>query len=248
LAGRTWVFSRAVESRHQGHGTYSAAALAQAEVFRSSYHYRDVFIVEPDGVANLVAVDAQEKGLELLFSIADGVPVSLLGDSLRLGQVLTNLIHNAVKFTDSGEVVVSVETVDRPPERVRLRFSVRDTGIGRSVEQLNKLFAPFTQADDSATRRYGGTGLGLAISRQLVELMGGHIEVQSRPGGGSTFSFTIELGLNLGVDALAAAAGAVEKTLATADDPGTAAAVAHLDDTLGTVCATLDRHVPATAP
>jgi two-component system sensor histidine kinase/response regulator len=148
-----------------------------------------------DGVANVVAVDAQEKGLELLFSISPAVPVSLLGDSLRLGQVLTNLIHNAVKFTEAGEVVVSVEVAERLPEKVRLRFAVRDTGIGLHPEQAAKLFAPFTQADDSATRRFGGTGLGLAISRQLVELMGGHIEVDSAPGRGSTFSFAVTLGL-----------------------------------------------------
>jgi PAS domain S-box-containing protein len=148
-----------------------------------------------DGVANVVAVEAQEKGLELLFSISEAVPVSLVGDPLRLRQVLTNLIHNAVKFTSAGEVVVRVEVVDRTPDRARLRFSVRDTGIGLTQEQLARLFAPFTQVDESASRRFGGTGLGLAISRQLVELMGGHIEVVSEPGAGSTFSFAVELGL-----------------------------------------------------
>jgi PAS domain S-box-containing protein len=148
-----------------------------------------------DGVANVVAVEAQQKQLELLFSLSEAVPVSLVGDPLRLGQVLTNLIHNAVKFTSSGEVLVNVEVVDRTAARARLRFAVRDTGIGLSEEQLSRLFAPFTQADDSASRRFGGTGLGLAISRQLVELMGGHIEVASQLGAGSTFSFTIELAL-----------------------------------------------------
>jgi CheY-like chemotaxis protein/HPt (histidine-containing phosphotransfer) domain-containing protein len=123
------------------------------------------------------------------------VPVSLVGDPLRLGQVLTNLVHNAVKFTSAGEVLVNVEVVDRTPDRARLRFSVRDTGIGLSEEEVGRLFAPFTQADESSTRRFGGTGLGLAISHQLVELMGGHIEVVSQPGAGSTFSFTIQLGL-----------------------------------------------------
>jgi two-component system sensor histidine kinase/response regulator len=148
-----------------------------------------------DGVANVVAVEAQAKGLELVFSLSPAVPVSLLGDPLRLGQVLTNLINNAVKFTSAGEVVISVEAVARTAQRARLRFSVRDTGIGLSQEQLARLFVPFTQADDSDTRRFGGTGLGLAISRQLVELMGGNIEAVSQPGGGSTFSFTIELAL-----------------------------------------------------
>ena len=148
-----------------------------------------------DGVANVVATEAQEKGLELLFSMSEAVPVSLLGDPLRLGQVLTNLINNAVKFTSAGEVVINVEVEERRDDRVRLRFSVRDTGIGLSQEQIGKLFAPFTQVDDSASRRFGGTGLGLAISRQLVELMGGQLEVESQPGAGSTFSFAVELGL-----------------------------------------------------
>jgi PAS domain S-box-containing protein len=149
-----------------------------------------------DGVANVVAVDAQEKGLELVFAMNDTVPVSLVGDPVRLGQVLTNLIHNAVKFTSAGEVVVTVEVAERSGDKARLRFSVRDTGIGLTRDQIGKLFAPFTQADDSATRRFGGTGLGLAISRQLVELMGGQVEVESQPAGGSTFSFTVELGVS----------------------------------------------------
>jgi two-component system sensor histidine kinase/response regulator len=148
-----------------------------------------------EGVANVVAVPAQEKNLELLFSLSAEVPIALEGDPLRLGQVLTNLINNAVKFTQAGEVVVGVEPVMRSEARVRLRFSIRDTGIGLAPEQMAKLFAPFTQVDDSTTRRFGGTGLGLAISRQLIELMGGQIEVESAPGVGSTFSFTVELGI-----------------------------------------------------
>jgi PAS domain S-box-containing protein len=148
-----------------------------------------------DGVAGVVAVEAQAKRLALRFAVAPGVPRGLVGDSLRLGQVLINLVHNAVKFTSAGEVLVTVDLVEGGAARARLRFGVRDTGMGLTGEQQARLFAPFTQADDSASRRFGGTGLGLAISRQIVELMGGRIELESRPGVGSTFSFAVELGV-----------------------------------------------------
>jgi two-component system sensor histidine kinase/response regulator len=157
-----------------------------------------------ENVANVLAVQAQAKGLELAVALGEGVPVALRGDPLRLGQVLTNLAGNAIKFTDSGEVVVSVERaalgeVATPDGqrggRVGLRFSVRDSGIGMGPQQIERLFQPFTQADDSASRRFGGTGLGLAICRQLVELMGGRIEIESAPGAGSTFSFTLAFDL-----------------------------------------------------
>ncbi len=146
-------------------------------------------------VANVVAVKAEEKGLTLLFQTAPDVPQNLVGDALRLGQVLTNLAGNAVKFTDSGEVVVATELAGRHAGRVRLRFAIRDTGVGLTAEQQARLFQPFTQVDSSLTRRHGGTGLGLAISKQLVALMGGEIHVASQPGHGSTFTFTVELGL-----------------------------------------------------
>ena len=147
-----------------------------------------------NNVADVVSQKAEEKGLEIYFRTAPDVPRELVGDPLRLGQVLLNLVGNAVKFTETGEIVVSTEFVVQEAERVRLRFSVRDTGIGMSKEQQAKLFQPFTQADGSTTRKYGGTGLGLAISKQLVERMGGEIEVESTPGVGCAFSFTVLLG------------------------------------------------------
>ena len=143
-------------------------------------------------VSDLFVVHADGKGLELFFEI-DSVPPVLVGDPLRLGQVMNNLVGNAVKFTESGEVHVKVEEVAVEGEFVSLRFSVRDTGIGMTPEQAERLFHAFTQADGSITRKYGGTGLGLTISKRLVEMMGGEITVASEPGQGSIFSFTIRL-------------------------------------------------------
>ncbi len=148
-----------------------------------------------DNLANLITVKVQEKeDLELLFATAQDVPRALVGDPLRLGQILINLTNNAVKFTDSGEIVISTEVLNRDEDRVRLKFSVSDTGIGMTSEQVSKLFNAFTQADTSMTRKYGGTGLGLTISKRLVEMMGGEIWVESEPGKGSTFHFTAGFG------------------------------------------------------
>jgi CheY-like chemotaxis protein len=138
------------------------------------------------------------------------VPAQLVGDPLRLGQVLINLTNNAVKFTERGEIVVAVELVEpvrRTSGQARLRFTVSDTGIGMSGEQLAGLFQAFTQADSSITRKYGGTGLGLTISKQLVELMGGAISVASTPGAGSRFSFTVTLGVDADADLQSRALG-----------------------------------------
>ena len=161
------------------------------EIENVDFHLEQVLT----GVSNVVSLKAEDKGLEFHFRIAPDVPLALVGDPLRLGQVLINLASNAVKFTETGEITASVELVSREADRVRLRFSVRDTGIGMSPEQQAKLFRPFTQADGSMTRRFGGTGLGLSISKRFVELMGGEIGVESAPGAGSTFMFSLDLGL-----------------------------------------------------
>jgi signal transduction histidine kinase/DNA-binding response OmpR family regulator/HPt (histidine-containing phosphotransfer) domain-containing protein len=148
-----------------------------------------------DNISTLVGIKTQEKGLELLFKTDPAVPRALIGDPLRLGQILINLSNNAVKFTDTGEIVVATELVKKEKAQVTLKFSVHDTGIGMTAEQAAKLFQPFSQADSSTTRKYGGTGLGLTISKRLAEMMGGEIWVESQPGRGSTFSFTANLRL-----------------------------------------------------
>ncbi len=149
------------------------------------------------GLTDIVGFKAEEKGLELIFDVAADTPHFLIGDPLRLGQILTNLAGNAVKFTDQGEIVISVRPLssDTDADELTLAFSVRDTGVGMSEAQIERLFQSFSQVDSSVTRRYGGTGLGLAISKQLTEMMGGEIRVVSQPGLGTTFSFTVKLGL-----------------------------------------------------
>ncbi|MEO5374179.1 MAG: response regulator [Alphaproteobacteria bacterium] len=149
-----------------------------------------------DNLSALISIKAARKSLELLFFRPPDVPLHLIGDPLRLGQILTNLANNAVKFTETGEIVVSIRVVSRTTDSVRLEFAVRDTGIGMTPEQQRRLFKPFSQADSSTTRRFGGTGLGLAIARQLVEMMGGSIRVDSEPGRGSTFTFDVLLGVS----------------------------------------------------
>ena len=144
-----------------------------------------------DNVSDLIGMKAEQKDIELLVTRGHGVPDVLVGDPLRVGQVLINLANNAVKFTEAGEIVVSVELVDSDRERVTTKFAVKDSGIGMTEEEQKNAFSAFSQADASTTRRFGGTGLGLTISRQLVELMGGEIGVESEPGKGSTFCFTI---------------------------------------------------------
>jgi signal transduction histidine kinase/DNA-binding response OmpR family regulator len=143
-----------------------------------------------DDLADLLGLRAQEKGLELLYELPADLPATLIGDPLRLRQVLLNLGGNAVKFTERGEVTLRVERLDRSDDAVHLRFTVQDSGIGMDEAQCAGLFRPFVQADSSIARRYGGTGLGLAISRQLVELMHGTIGVDSEPGRGSRFHFS----------------------------------------------------------
>ena len=146
-------------------------------------------------VANMITVKSQEKdGLEVLFHTGRDVPGYLIGDPLRLGQILVNLGNNAVKFTESGEIVFTTRVEEKLSDKIKLRFSVRDSGIGMTEEQRAKLFQAFSQADTSTTRKYGGTGLGLTISKRLVEMMGGEIRVESTPGIGSEFIFTVLLG------------------------------------------------------
>src|SRR3954469_7431679 len=146
-------------------------------------------------VSTFNAQKAHEKGLEFLAHIPPDIPECLLGDPLRLGQILTNFVNNAVKFTERGEVRVDIGLLEQAGDKAQLKFCVRDTGIGMTPEQCAKLFQPFTQADMSTTRKHGGTGLGLTICRRLVELMGGRIWLESEPGSGSTFYFTVWIGV-----------------------------------------------------
>ena len=150
------------------------------------------------GAMRTLAMSAQRKGLELACRIAADVPEALVGDAGRLCQVLVNLVGNAVKFTEQGEVVVRVTTTERAGDEVRLHFIVQDTGIGIAADKQAVIFEAFAQADNSTTRKYGGTGLGLAISAQLVSLMGGSLWVESTPGLGSNFHFTIRLRVGKG--------------------------------------------------
>ena len=142
-------------------------------------------------VTTLVEQKANEKGLQLIVQLQNIDALFLLGDPLRLRQILTNLLNNAVKFTEAGSVAVAVYPALVEPDFVTLRFSVQDTGIGITSDQIQKLFQSFSQADNSITRRYGGTGLGLVITKNIVELMGGTIEVESVPQQGTTFSFQL---------------------------------------------------------
>jgi len=145
-------------------------------------------------ILRALAVRAHRKGLELVGDVADDVPDRVIGDAVRLRQVLINLMGNAIKFTSEGEVVVTVEAAERSADEVLLRFAVRDTGIGIPPEKQGVIFEPFSQEDTSTTRRYGGTGLGLTIASRLAALMRGSIQVASEPGKGSTFTFTARLG------------------------------------------------------
>ncbi|WP_377703941.1 response regulator [Pseudoduganella sp. UC29_71] len=148
-----------------------------------------------ENVATVIAEKVNAKGLELVFDVASDVPDSLVGDPLRLGQILINYANNAVKFTERGEVDITVRVQASGDGKVLLRFAVRDTGIGLTPQQKAQLFQSFQQADSSTTRKYGGTGLGLAISKKLAELMGGTVGVESEHGKGSTFWFTASLAI-----------------------------------------------------
>jgi signal transduction histidine kinase len=135
-------------------------------------------------------MQAQAKGLELICQMPQEVPQALVGDPVRLRQIITNLVGNAIKFTHQGSISLSTQVESASDQKVVLHFAVSDTGIGISEDKLEQIFEEFTQADGSTTRRYGGTGLGLAIASKLVDLMGGRIWAESKEGQGSTFHFT----------------------------------------------------------
>ncbi len=176
---------------------FSKIEAGKLELETTPFRLRNVM----DNIVGILSGKAAEKGLGLRADIAKNVPQYLSGDSLRLGQIIINLADNAVKFTEQGDIIIKVKTFAPlkrnalPENKVMLRFSVSDMGIGIRREQISKLFESFTQADGSTTRKYGGTGLGLTICRQLVEMMGGYIRVKSTPGKGSTFYFTCVFGL-----------------------------------------------------
>ena len=169
---------------------FSKIEAGKLSVESTEFYLEDVL----ENVADMTAMQADERGLELVLGPDTDVPQELVGDPMRLGQVLLNLTSNAVKFTETGEVVIGVSLVEDRGEDVTLQFSVRDTGIGMTGEQTQRVFDAFTQADASTTRKFGGTGLGLVICTRLVKMMDGEISVESRPGEGSTFVFTAVFG------------------------------------------------------
>jgi PAS domain S-box-containing protein len=173
-----------------------------------------------DNLVSVLSLRAEQAGLELRLDLSPGLPTALVGDPSRLGQVLLNLGNNAVKFTEQGSVTVAVRVLASDAQSATLQFEVRDTGVGMSPEVQQRLFQPFTQADASTSRRYGGTGLGLAISRHLVRLMGGELRVDSTPGRGSRFSFSLRFGVQAGISASLRPQAAVREPAAAGDARG----------------------------
>ena len=171
--------------------------LSKVEAGKLNIEYLDFELDKVlDNLTNLVGEKCTAKGVELVFDIARDVPHMLIGDSLRVGQVLINYANNAIKFTESGAIVIAARVLERSDNDVLLRFSVRDTGMGLTEEQISRLFQSFSQADSSTTRKFGGTGLGLAITKNLAQLMGGEVGVSSVYGKGSEFWCTVRLGLS----------------------------------------------------
>ena len=189
----------------------SKVEAGKLEIEQVSFRLEDVL----DNASTMIAHKAHEKGLALDIHVAEDVPQDLVGDPLRFGQILINLLGNAVKFTEQGRISISVNCMTRTAGKVQLRVEVQDTGIGMTPEQAGKLFQAFTQAEGSTSRKYGGTGLGLTIAKRLAELMGGDIQVESTPGVGSTFWFPAWFGLEAQTDA----AGAVARDLSTNASP-----------------------------
>jgi len=174
---------------------FSKIEAGKLDIEETNFNLDDVL----ENLAGMVNMKAEEKGLEILFKRDVTAPSALIGDPLRLGQILVNLVQNAIKFTRQGEVIVGVELVKQHRKHLRLRFSVTDTGIGIEEERIPHLFDAFVQADSSTTREHGGTGLGLSICRQLVGLMGGEISVESKVDAGSRFEFVLDFGRQEGV-------------------------------------------------
>ena len=170
---------------------FSKIEAGKLEVENTEFRLEQVL----EDLSSIVGQKVHDKKLEFLIASPNDLPPNFIGDPLRLGQILINLVNNAVKFTDRGEVVVTVAPEELLPGRMKIRFSVRDSGIGMTPEQAARLFQPFSQADTSTTRKYGGTGLGLSISKRLVEVMGGEIWAESTYGIGSTFVFNAWLGI-----------------------------------------------------
>ena len=171
---------------------FSKIEAGKLDIEEADFRFEDVL----HNLSTVVGQKATDKNLEFLIAADPNIPANLVGDPLRLGQILINLVNNAVKFTDHGEVLVSVGIEESSPGRIKLKFSVRDTGIGMTAEQTARLFEAFSQADASTTRKFGGTGLGLSISKRLVEMMAGNIWVESTPQApGSTFYFTASFGV-----------------------------------------------------
>jgi signal transduction histidine kinase/CheY-like chemotaxis protein len=170
---------------------FSKIEAGKLDIEKIDFRLEDVL----DNLSTIVSQKAQDKNLEFLIAAQHDIPPNLIGDPLRLGQILNNLVNNAVKFTERGEVLVTVALEEQLADRVKVRFSVRDSGIGMTPEQSSRLFQAFAQADTSTTRKYGGTGLGLSISKRLVEMMEGSIWAESEPGVGSTFHFTTWFGV-----------------------------------------------------
>jgi len=190
-----------------------------------------------ENVAGLITEKTTAKGLELVFDVSQDVPNDLIGDPLRLGQILINYANNAVKFTETGEIDVVIRLREQTDEDVLLYFAVRDTGIGLTAEQRGRLFQPFQQADTSTTRKYGGTGLGLAISMKLAELMDGKVGVESEYGKGSTFWFTARLrkGLRVKRPLLLSADMKGRRALVVDDNQNARTVLAHLLEGMGFV-------------
>ncbi|MBF0121391.1 MAG: response regulator, partial [Desulfobacterales bacterium] len=175
---------------------FSKIDAGKLELVNSDFMLDDVL----DSISDMFCSKISEKGIEIIIFIDPDIPVALKGDSLRLSQIFINLMNNAIKFTDIGEVVINAGLVDKGDDFVLLNFSVKDTGIGISKEDMGRLFIPFTQVDNTNSRKYGGTGLGLSISKKLTEMMGGEIWAESIPEKGSVFNFTARFGLQMTKD------------------------------------------------